>query len=515
MEKINIKFELPEIRLGMAVNIEPTKQPTKEKGWLVDPKGTDMPQSLSIKNNIKKLGLEYFALPKFYRVNKEDVRQINNQPYIIVKIDKPQLYKVLSKSVSEERKALMVPISPPDAQGNKFSYPGRIIGINLNTGDTEGFTFAEAYDSIKSQAMEISEQTRVKINEGVKLFNSRMDKIDNATASLANLPLQLNSAKNKVDKRIETIDAIIGATAKEIQENEAKRPTEFEADVSQQISSGQLGERDFADYVLTKYSDKYARLIEDLNNNTLVIPQSIQNPEAYKQKLLTVAQLALDKQIEESQKEEPIREPFDITQVPDIMEVLEVQPGEISTQLKSTGYHSFDSYIGSLQHIISGEEKKKAELSKISTMLAEIAQEIGRLGEGQRRFEYLKTPNGQKIVEYLKTLCNEGLKGFTEKYSKDLVDENGRLYPKLFSKKGNEGNAGLICAFTQIYKIIAILFEKAALPPPIMPSSPVISMPQVKEPTNLPTSTPSQEPVNASSNKLTIKISKTEWNNLK
>lgn len=72
------------------------------------------------------------------------------------------------------------------------------------------------------------------------------------------------------------------------------------------------------------------------------------------------------------------------------------------------------------------------------------------------------------------------------------------------------GNALLIVVFTRLYTIIAELFKKTGLPPPIAPT-PAVAIEQTRETTTFP-QTPI--PVKANSNKKVIKVSKSEWKKL-
>jgi len=517
MKKIEINFAQPTIRLAMPVQLTPeTKNKMKGENWFFAPDVSATPQDLSIKRKLKEQGIEDdITLPKIYKYNPKNARTINNQPYLIFEIEEPKVYTTLGR-VPQDKKNIVT----PNLDGKTYTYPGKIRAININTGNVESFTYQEAFNSIKTQSIQFSEQTRQGINIAVNKYNEKIAKIDAAAADLSRLPLQLSGAKTIVDERIQTLNGMISALDQEIKSTKPSGITEYEKGLEQQISSGQLGERDFKEYTLAKYPYHYDQLVEDLESGKLVIPNNIPNPEEYKQKLISMGQISFDKYMEEKAKrlqeegndEEEIKEPFDISQQ-EIKELKELAEGEVPVSFKTKGYHSYEGYVKTKFAALKGCERDKEDLSKMSSMLGAIGNEIGRLGTGQRSIEYLKTPEGQKIVEYLKNLCNEGLKKFTERYERKIVDEQGRIDPSKFGREGSMGNALLIVAFTRLYAVIAELFKKAGLPPPITPIPPV-SIEQTKETTTLPkTTTPS--PVQASSTKTTIKVSKTEWDNLK
>jgi len=522
MKTIEIKFVQPSIRLGMAVPATPElKGKGREQGVFFDPSGAELPQDLSIAQAIKAVGLSKFELPKIHYYNKSDVRTINGKQYLIVTIEPLKDYV----KVPKDMKSLVTPL--PD--GKTFRYPGLIRAINIDTGEVEAFTYVEAFDQIKSQSEKFSEETRVKTNEAIKKFNERIDKIDLATASLANLPLQLMSAKDKVDERINELNSMIQNLTQKAKETSAKPEVlvDWEKHIEQQIGSGTLEEKELTDHILAKYQYNFGQLKKDLETGKLIIPSNITNPEAYKQKLLSIVKIVEEKMKVEKEREKQLEEEkklkpkFDLSNQPDIKEMQLLEQGQVPVSHKSKGYFSHLSTEQSIQHAIAGCQEDKKDLSQISSQLGSIGQEIGGLEEGQRSYNYLKTPIGQKTVEQLKALCNEGLKKFTERYSQDIVDDQGRLDARKFSRTGDMGNAGLIVGFTKIYQVIATIFKKALLPPPIMPKSPAISIPQVKEPTNIPPVTPIPspstligKPVKASSNKAIIKISKTEWDEL-
>jgi hypothetical protein len=513
MKKIEIKFAQPTIKLAMPVQMTPeTKEKMKGSNWFFAPDVSTTPQDLSIVRKLKEQGIESeITLPKIYKYKPQNARNINNQPYLIFEIEEPYLYSSLGR-VPKDKKDLVT--KTPEG---KFSYPGKIRAININTGNVEVFTYQEAFDSIRTQSIQFSEKTRLEINKAINKYNEKISKIDAAAADLTRLPLQLSSAKNIVDERIQTLDEMINALNQEIKSEKPSGISEYEKGLEEQIGSGQLGERDFKEYALAKYPYHYDQLVKDLKDGKLIIPNNIPNPEEYKQKLISMGQIAFDKYMEERSKrlqeddEEEIKEPFDISQQ-EIKDLKELAEGEVPVSLKTKGYPSYEGYIKTKFAALKGCERDKTELSKMSSMLDGIANEIGRLGAGQRSIEYLKMPEGQKIVEYLKTLCNEGLKKFTERYSRKIVDEQGRIDPSKFGREGSMGNALLIVVFTRIYTVISELFKKAGLPPPIIPAPP-ISIEQTKEPTSLPQKQ-ILSPVKANSVK-TIKISNVEWGKLK
>jgi hypothetical protein len=146
----------------------------------------------------------------------------------------------------------------------------------------------------------------------------------------------------------------------------------------------------------------------------------------------------------------------------------------------------------------------------MASKLDEIGKSIGALGEGTRGIEALKTPSGQKIMDGLKDLCNTGLKTFTQRYSRNIVDAQGRLDPLKFGRGGSMGNAMLIVVFTRLYTVIAELFRKAGVPPPIPPMAEGIATPAQKEVVK--PSAPSEGVSTANTSKKIVKISSEEWN---
>ena len=521
MKNIDIKFAQPTIRLAMPVPTTPElREKGKEQGIYFDSEGTKFPQDLSIAKAIKAAGLSKFRLPKIHYYNKEDIRTINGKKYLLVTLEPPKDYKRIPNDMAE------FVVKNPD--GKTGHYPGLIRAINLDSGETEAFTYDEVYDQIKGPGEEFSEKTRLETNEGIKKFNTNVAKIDLATASLNNLPLQLRSVKDQVDERILKLNDIIQGLTQQV-EKEPQKPealADWEKYIDQQIGSGSLEESDLTDHILAKYQYRYHDLAKDLESNNLVIPENIGDPEAYKQKLLTIVKIVLEQMKKEKdreeakEKEKAARPPYDITNQPEITQIEELQTGKVPVKHKNTGYFSWESRGYSKGHGIEGSQKDKSELEKISSMLAQIGVEIGGLqkedkwNESERTYKFLTTPEGQPIVEHFKKLCNEGLKGFTERYSKDMVDDQGRLDSRKFSRKGDMGNVGLVVAFTQIYQVLALVFEKASLPPPIKPTTVAIPGAE-KEPTGLDGTKVPKDPVGANlNNKAVIKIAKSDWDKL-
>ena len=288
MKKTEFEFALPTIRLGMSVPATPElKEKGKGQGIFFDPEGAETPQNLSIANALKAAGLSKFRLPKIHYYYKNNIRTINKKKYLIVTIEKPKDYT----KVPKDMKAFVTPL--PD--GKTFHYPGLIRAINLETGNVETFTCDEAFDQIRKQSEEFSEKTRLETNEGIKKFNTNVSKIDLATASLNNLPLQLVSVKDQVDARINDLDAIIQNITKQVEDEPEKPETlvDWEKLIDQQIGSGSLEESDLTDHILARYQYRYFDLKKDLENGTLIIPKNIVDPEGYKQKLLSIVTIVL------------------------------------------------------------------------------------------------------------------------------------------------------------------------------------------------------------------------------
>lgn len=459
------------MRMAMPVSIPSDvnqKMRGTERGWAFDPEAKKGALPVGHPDLGKKV-LEDVApgfdltLPKIYRYSPNDIKTINGKKCLVVDFEVGND----SKRTKATPKRVMDRLI-----GNH--YPGVVRTINLETGLPEEFNYDDVFDQVKAQSEAISEETRAKVNKEIQSYNKRIDEIDAATANLTRIPLQIAKAEGMVRERIQTLDAMIAGTQAKISETQSQKPegmAEYEGHIDQSISGGNLNEKDFIDFVTSKYAHKYDQLVKDLQSGAIAVPASIPDPANLKLKLMNMGQAAFDDHEAEAKKKKEDEgklpaKPFDIEQQDIVGNLQELQHGDVPSTNKSTGFYNLEGYIKSLYATVKSCEKNRDALIPIADGMAELAQKIGGLPPGQRSQDHISGPEGQDVLYMMADLCNNKLKGWSETFSRDIVDEFGRIDTRHFGKSGSVGNAMLIVTLTRLFKILSTFLKKSGYKKP-------------------------------------------------
>jgi hypothetical protein len=476
----------------------------KNEGWALDIEGAQTPPDMGIKKVEEALPGFDLTLPKIIRYRPSDIRTINGKKCLVVDYEESKDYQRITKATPQRVKDMLV--------GNH--YPGLVRTINLDTGMPETFTYDDVFDQIKGQSEVISEESRQKINKEIQAYNKRIDELDAATANMSRLPLQIAKAEDMVRERISVLETIIAVTDAKIEELKSQKPAgigEMEEHVEQAIKGGNLGEKDFVDYVVHHYAYRYDELVNDLQSGALQIPAGIQNAANLKIRLMNMGQAAFDSYTtkkKERMTEKPVTSPFDIANQDIVGNLQELQQGDVPASYKTPGFHNLKGYIGSLQGTIIGCRKNRDRLVPIADGMAEIRNTIGKLPAGQRSQEYVSGPEGQVLLDQIADLCNNKLRGWAETFSRDIVDQTGRIDTRHFGKSGSMGNAMLIVALTRLFKIMSTFLKKSGWTKPDEAQAA-----QIAESIDIGAEhpVPVQVPVQQAKTKTTIKLSKAQW----
>lgn len=533
-----IKFSLPTIRLAMPMQVTPgIKDKMREEGWFVDPEGEKSLPSYVRKQDLETEGLgdfvEDLSLFKLYKPSREDIKDINGGSsfssgrFIVINTRPAKTYTRLPANMRnyvDERKV----------------FPGDIKTINIDNGDIVRFgpidfsatapedaevqkrDLANIFEQIKTQSKAISLQTLQQANQAIRSYNERLEKADEASANLTVIPLQLDKVRRDISARIQDLDRIIEVSDEVLKSGKPSGVQDLEKHMEQQISSGVLAERDFKDNVLSKYYHDWERLVNDLNStpSPIAIPTSIPNPEEFKRRLLSLGELAFKKYMDNKNRSiqpQEVAQQFDIESF-DVNAVLqELSEDDISYSTKSEGYGGYQGFTKSWWNKKHGSELDRSQLQSIATGIDDILNVLKNLPAGTRGETYLKTEDGQAIVNQIKDLCQNKFRIFVERYRTQIVNESGKIDLKKLGPRGTTGNGLIVISLLRIWAILSKMFRKLGIPlnPPSVETA---AVEQGKEPTDIvqqPTQSPSQQtPERVSSSTMKIKISKTVWKSM-
>ena len=498
-------------RMAMPVHVSPdTNQKMRgpnDRGIAIDTEATDEIPDLG-KRKLEEVAPGFdLTLPKIYRYTPNDIKTINGKKYLVVYLEEGKPVNKVTKATPKRVTDRLI--------GNR--YPGIVRGLSLETGLPEEFSHDEVFSQVKAQSEALSENTRAEVNKKIQAHNKRVDGIEAATANLTRIPLQIAQAESEVKERISTLDAMIAGTQAKISEVKNQKPAgmeEYEGHIDQAIKGGNLNEKDFVDYVASKYAHKYDQLVKDLQSGALMVPAGIPDPANLKLKLMNMGQAAFEANAEKSLKRKedeskPPAKPFDIEQQDVVGHLQELQPGDVPASYKSTGFYNLEGYIKSLYATVKSCEKNKNALIPIADGMRELAMKIGTLPPGQRSQDYITGPEGQEVLYMMADLCNNKLKGWSETFSRDIVDEQGRIDTRHFGKGGTIGNAMLIVALTRLFKVISTFLKKSGYKKPDEELAGNIADGIMGQDEPVPVQVPTNNPT--ASAKKTVKTAAGEW----
>ena len=489
---------------------------SRAEKFYVDPTGRKNKPNRTQITKLRQVDPELeLDLPAIYNPSEDDVREVNGQAYYIIDIKPEKSYKRVPKDMQDK----------VDANG---FWPGEVRAINVATGNIEAFPYLPAKEAIENRGAAIGEKMRQKVNVEIKRLNERITgagSLDNATRDLTVLGMQIGSAIKVVDERLNTLNGMIAASQaklKGFQEGDKGKGIKDWQDWIKGQIHGQgesLTEQKFIEMLFFHYgsTNSYDKMVADIQNGTVKIPPSVKDPEAFKQKLLNLANIAL----ETSKEEEPTwtGEPFDITQFDISKPLTELPPGSVPVSHKPTSYHSFGAILGQIKNAIQGSIKDRDELQLMKSSLEGVWGWIGALGQGERGINFLQTPQGKSKAEDLVRLCNDKLKVFTQRYKRGILTEDNMPDPKKFGASGTLGNVSVIIALTRLYIVIAHLMAKLGItvsPPPLLQEV----IPAVKT-EKIEPEVPSPQPIASAQGRIvlakdgkSVRISKAAWQSI-
>lgn len=530
-----IKFSAPIIRLSMAQPINPkNRADLQNAGYGVDPEGNTKLPSYVRQGDLEAKGLKDFAsdltLYKIVKLDPNDVRDINggssfpSGTFIILNITPSKQYKNKMKAMEglmDENKVFPGAIKTLNVtDGTIVNFgPIRFSEANKAETDVKKTDLASIFNQIQTQAKakSRSDQSWKEINAAVREYNVRLDLSDDASANLTVIPAQLYKVKRDISKRIESLNRIIEHFDSKLTEKKPAGVEEFQKDTDQLLLSDELSEKDYKDTLLNKYYNNWEQLVQDLKStpSPIRIPNTISNPEEFKQKMLSLAELIIQRQKEDIENKNRPREEqqLDISSFDENEQLKELSEEDIPFSEEAKGYKSFHSETQSYGQTKRGSELDRSQLQSISDGIGEVINMLNGLPKGSRGIEALKTPDGQKIVDEFINLCENKFKVFLNRYRNGIV-ENGKIDLRKVGTSGSTGNGLIIISFVRIWAITAKMLNKIGVQMQ-KPEESIVQ--QSGEPSSLSTSTPAPSSTLAptSKSKMIIKIAKSQWDGLK
>jgi len=444
-----------------------------EEGWVVDPKGNVTPPEVG-KRKLKEVNpVDILELPKIYYYNTNDIRMINGNPCVVLDVKKSGPRTVGFVKVFDTEKGLV----------EDLPYEGTI-------------------EQIEDEKLRLRQSTLEDVNQKVKEYNAILSKIEQSSRSVPTLTPQLWALIRKVDDRIGSLDGIIAAKQRERESGGPSGTKELSVGIDEAVNSGGLSVQDFVDTVLYQYMYRYDELVEKLSNNAIPMPSSANDPEALREALMNVANLAYQeyetslqtKKLLENYKgryQELIddlnngaidipaivdNEAFRASLVGKAQKAMEKKPQEIkevelkelremtldqipSPKPKATGYQSIESYTKSLNATIKSCETEKEYLEKSKAQIKELIDYLNGLNTGERSNQFLtETAEGRAVVDQIRQTANDLLE-FVKRYKMTVVDSEGNINPMAMGRKGSTGNAIIVISFSKIYNTLSQILD--------------------------------------------------------
>lgn len=383
------------------------------------------------------------TLPAIYKADPKNIVDIDGAQYYVVSVTEPRV-------AGKKQTVKDIEYTKGDA------IPGEIICMDVETGKPISFVYEDVVDKIK-MPQDNREQTLEQMNNEIAAWNKRVETLEDAVGP-TKLALQVAWAENKVSDRVGVLDAQIEALHTQQSDPLGDHPgyANWVQALSEGIRNGTFNLRDVFDSLMYLYQSTPQELISGIENGTVEVPDEMRNG------LLAIAaqelQLKNEKDLAKVQKdraqEARIEEELTLDKVPtdEPLRPLELEdiPEEKYKTLKKN--KTLWSWSASINAQIVNIRKDKAQLEEVLGSLKSLRGYIGELGKGQRAKDYLRSPEGQPIVDTLKSFLNIA-QTFIKRYSVDII-ENGTINSSLMGRGGTLGNSLLAVALNRIYVII-------------------------------------------------------------
>jgi len=383
--------------------------------------------SKEVKRILMEQGLTTFEavnLPKIFLFSKANLVKIGGKDYYLIHIVKSTKTK-----------------------------DGIIYLLDAN-GDVKDFPYSQIIDKI-TKSDDVRAETVARINEGVKAYNDKIEKIDEGPVGLSTIPLRVWRAESLLKERIGILDKqiqTIGAEARSPQNMTAYYGwIEF---LRNGIRNGAFSLQDTFDTLLFLYKDTPYDLVKAIQTNGIRVPSEL------KEALIQIGQAEGSRKAEDKAKDQAkweAREERNTDDLPGWKEPTDepLQPitendlaqGEVQ---KTTGYKTLEAWIRQQYAVIKNIERDKSELLSVQEKLEALREFVNELKTGQRGLDFLKSQQGERVKTQIRDFLQMSYT-FLKRYEGNTVDDQGKVNRLLFGNTGTQGNAFLAIELGRLY----------------------------------------------------------------
>lgn len=319
--------------------------------------------------------------------------------------------------------------------------PGEFILLNPTTGNLKRIPYTNENIQKMQPPKHIKQNIVEKINQEINNYNKKIEQINKYTG-ITKLNLQIKSTEEAIEERIQIIKNMKQAT-----ENKMNQPTpqpyaDWTTRIMKEVQEGKHSLVDAFHTIIFMYQDNMQKLINDINNNKINIPEEI------KPALINIANRELTnkqknedaKKLKQKQKEENMEEEMEdyqgIQETP--MQTIDESyiPGGKFEKLPA--YSDYESLNQQYYRIIESIEKNQKLLERTQNSMQNLRTYITQMETGTRSIEQAK--QNPKIQQKIKNHLND-IKVFIKAYEIDII-QNGKINPKLMGTSGRTiGNA--------------------------------------------------------------------------
>jgi len=443
LDKISMPVPLPKKYRERMMN---NKVEPQQVGVVTDhPEGHKMP-NVGVRDVKKilednKMGISP-NLPRVYVFSRDNIVEIDGGMYYIVYVEK-----------SKEMKRT----------GHR---DGKIVAIDVASGEPKTFSF-DQYASKIQKHLSVRKETLERINKEIGEWNSKIDKIDKMTGFTA-LPLQIGRARNRLDKRIQTLQSQVDAIEKQKQNplsgfNAYNDWLQF---LREGIKKREFSLQDTFDTLLFLYKRTPDQLATGLESGEIKVPPELKNPlmQIALAESKGVAEKKEKREFNQEQREQRIEEDLPEFKEPGLENIQPMTEEQLpSSYEKSTTYHTLEFWWARKFAQLHDIVRDLRELTDIRDMLSKMVKYMAALEKGQLSKDYLVSPEGQQDIGVLKEFLNK-TKSFLKRYQGSLVDESGRISQRIFGRTGTMGNAELFVSLARLYNVFRLAFLELTPP---------------------------------------------------
>ncbi len=385
------------------------------------------------------------SLPALTRAEKSKIVEIGSGLYYLVEVQEMRLVGRASTIDGVQY-----------AKGE--TYPGRIVCLEIETGDPVVFSFLEVKDKIKVPQF-IREETMNMANESIDEWNDRVDSMDNAIG-VTRIPFQLVWIEHKINNRLDVLKGQLTSTSGKIGNPRDAFPSyaEWEKYLENRLKTGDMPNQDIFDTVLFLYQSSPDMMIQKLDSGEINAPADVK--ELLKQiAIKSKSQMEIEQQKKEQdtiEREERQDEEWsdDLGVYQNKFKNLSLDDIPGSDYKKVDKYRNIDTMMASFKRQIEGIQNNIDDLTKVLATIQELKNYVVTLDKGTRTNANLSGPAGQPILAKISQSIND-MKHFIKRYKGQVIDAES-ISNKLMGRQSTMGNALIV---VELNRIIAILYK--------------------------------------------------------